>query len=303
MASILDKYGIKEVCDFTFYKLENGKPTYPVLYLDTLKVSTMEQTGDTTEAKGGKGNVDLISWDYNKQLTVNIEDALFSAKSMAIMFGNGTVKTIKTEDGAQNLIMKSEVFTLDKAITKGAAFTTTVAKDAGWKEKFTAPDGRTANKINPKFYTADGQVLSGSASTSNPALAVGDKVFCSYDLRIEGSVIDITADSFPGTYYCTGDTYARSSADGNDEFFQLIFPKAKVQAGNTITMQADGDPSTFKMDLKILRPDDGVMVRLVKYDLLNLDNAAEESSTVDDLIHNHSLNEVTTNGKATSSEK
>lgn len=60
-ASILDRYGIKEVCDFTFYKIEkdengNLKPGAPVLYLDTLKVSTTEQTAESTSARGGKGN-------------------------------------------------------------------------------------------------------------------------------------------------------------------------------------------------------------------------------------------------------
>ena len=56
---------IKEVCDFTFYDIgDDGKPTVPVLYLDTLKVSTLEQTAENTTAKGGKGNGDLISWDF-----------------------------------------------------------------------------------------------------------------------------------------------------------------------------------------------------------------------------------------------
>lgn len=35
MASILDRYGIKEVADFTFYHIaDDGNPDYPVLYLD-----------------------------------------------------------------------------------------------------------------------------------------------------------------------------------------------------------------------------------------------------------------------------
>lgn len=35
MASILDRYGIKEVADVTFYELDNnGKPKNPVLFLD-----------------------------------------------------------------------------------------------------------------------------------------------------------------------------------------------------------------------------------------------------------------------------
>lgn len=64
MASILDRYGIKEVADVTFYKIgDDGKPAYPVLYLDTLKVSTIEQTAEQAEARGGKGNPPLIIWD------------------------------------------------------------------------------------------------------------------------------------------------------------------------------------------------------------------------------------------------
>ena len=56
MASILDRYGIKEGCDVTFYDIDNsGNPTSPVLYLDTLKVSTVEQTAENTSARGGKG--------------------------------------------------------------------------------------------------------------------------------------------------------------------------------------------------------------------------------------------------------
>lgn len=65
MASILDRYGIKEVADVTIYHLdEMGEPDYPVLYLDTLKVSTIEQTASSADATGGKGNAKLVSWDF-----------------------------------------------------------------------------------------------------------------------------------------------------------------------------------------------------------------------------------------------
>lgn len=77
MASILDRYGIKEVADCTFYEINSdGSIGKPVLYLDTLKVSTIEQTASTAEARGGKGNPVLISWDYGKEINVSIEDAL-----------------------------------------------------------------------------------------------------------------------------------------------------------------------------------------------------------------------------------
>jgi len=71
--NIFEKYGIKEVADVTFYAIgSDGRPTVPVLYLDTLKVSTIEQTAESTDATGGKGNAPLITWDYGKEINVTL---------------------------------------------------------------------------------------------------------------------------------------------------------------------------------------------------------------------------------------
>lgn len=269
MASILDKYGIKEVADVTFYELgDTGLPTNPVLYLDTLKVSTLEQTGEAYDARGGKGNAILLSWDSNKEINVTLEDALFSAKSMAIMFGNGTTKEYN------NFIMKTEEFT-----ATGTELPVAGANASGWKYQYEGPDGKLYYKFNPKFYDAKGEKVA--------ALVAGQKYFCSYDVVASGSVIDVSANSFPGTYYVTGDTFARSNESGNDEFFQFILPKAKVTSENTITLEADGDPSVFNMNLKVLRPSDGVMMKLVKY---NLEGGVDAGADVDaGIVHNHVL--------------
>ena len=239
MASILDRYGIKEVADVTFYELgSDGKPTKPVLYLDTLKVSTIEQTAEQAEARGGKGNPPLIIWDYGKEINVTLEDALFSAKSMAIMFGNGAVKNYS---GNSAYIMRTEEF----IATSDAA-----ASAAGWVATYEGPDGATYSKINPKFYTAAGASVEDTATLSK-----GEKYFCSYDLLTQNAGV--------------------------------IIPKAKMNAENTITLEAEGDPSVFNMSLRVMRPADGVMMKLVKYDLAN-GTAASESSTAT-LIHNHTL--------------
>lgn len=294
MASILDRYGIKEVADVTFYKIgESGAPTYPVLYLDTLKVSTIEQTAETSEAKGGKGNATLISWDYGKEINVTLEDALFSAKSMSIMFGNGTVKDVAsaTESGLtdKKLIMKTESYTA-KSTTRPTQGATSIE---GWEPYFISPDGKKYLKLNPKIFTAQGEEV------SSGSLTVNEKYFCTYDLAISGVVIDISANSFPGTYYVTGDTYARSEVTGDDEFFQFIIPKAKVTSENTITLEAEGDPSVFNMNLKVLRPTDGQMMKLVKYELV--DEVGGDSETLTSvLIHNHNL---TSNNNDTSVQK
>ena len=279
MASILDRYGIKEVADVTFYNLnESGMPTHPVLYLDTLKVSTIEQNAEEAEARGGKGNAPLIIWDYGKEINVTLEDALFSAKSMAIMFGNGKVKAL----GGEKYIMKTEQFAPTKALETMPANGTALDEGYGWSTTYEAPDGNRYTKLNPKYYDADGAVAK--------KLEVGKKYFCTFDLLAEGSVIEISANSFPGTYYVVGDTYARSEASGKDEFFQFIIPKAKVTSENTITLEAEGDPSVFNMNLRVLRPADGKMMKLVKYNLTGDTDAAEEVAEAE-LIHNHILTE------------
>ena len=297
MANILDRYGIKEVADVTFYKLDsNGVPMYPVLYLDTLKVSTIEQTAETTDARGGKGNAKLISWDYNKEITVTLEDALFSAKSLAIMFGNGTVGTAPSGDA---YIMKTERFTPSAAVdTNGMAKLVYNSgekpadkHDCGWQYYFVGPNGDKHVKYNAKFYAIDENRSDRKEAIAATKLDKDVAYYVTYDLALEtNSVIEVSANSFPGTYYITGDTFARNEASGADEFFQFIIPKAKVTSENTITLEAEGDPSVFNMNLTVLRPADGVMMKLVKYDLVS-DGAATASNS--EWQHVGSLEEVT----------
>ena len=70
--NLFEQYGIQEVADVTLYsihKKEDGSGDLyyiPALYLDTLKVSTTEQSAETTWAEGGLGNSRLISWDHSK---------------------------------------------------------------------------------------------------------------------------------------------------------------------------------------------------------------------------------------------
>ena len=292
MASILDRYGIKEVADVTFYDMDtSGNPTVPVLYLDTLKVSTIEQTAESSEARGGKGNASLISWDYGKEINVTLEDALFSAKSMAIMFGNGNIKTVSTSSdtdiSGKTVIMRTETFVATGTTFPSINASTKLASadTSGWKYLYEGPNGKKYKKHNPKFYDEKGNSVA-----SSDTFTEGKTYFCSYDLQIvDGSIIEISASSFPGTYYITGDTFARSEANGKDEFFQFIIPKAKVTSENTITLEAEGDPSVFNMNLKVLRPADGIMMKLVKYNLDSTDEVAEQAVNTSTLIHNHTL--------------
>lgn len=282
MASILDRYGIKEVADVTFYEIdENGNQGNPVLFLDTLKVSTIEQTAESVDARGGKGNPKLITWDYGKEITVNIEDALFSPKSMAIMLGNGvaTAKSSGTvtrtvvarvNDSGNVDYLTADVYDANEkgAVRKKIDMMNDTAR-AGMIAFGSA--GITITKITTEAGAEPSDPTTGAWTRGDvqtvAASYSGQKLFITYTQPVQKSEIVVSGDTFPGTYYVTGDTYARSDTTGKDSFFQFIIPKCKMSAENTITLEAEGDPSTFNMNLTVLRPEDGDMMKLVQYDL------------------------------------
>ena len=82
-----------------------------------------------------------------------------------------------------------------------------------------------------------------------------------------GHRIIVDATHFPGTYRLVGETYARSRVTGKDQRYQFEIPLAKMSADNNLTLQADGDPTTFTMTLKALRREDGVMMKLTQYEV------------------------------------
>lgn len=204
--ALTKKFGIKEVADVAFYVVgdvkvdsASGEVTFvgtdstrkgPVLTFDTLKVSNLEFTGETTEARGGKGNTVLMSWDHSREATLNLEDALLSVDSLNAMLSNGSVVSDTNSD-----------------------------------------------------------------------------------------VITITANGFPGTYTVVGKTYARDE-DGTDHILTFVIWKAKVSAETTFTMEADGDPSTLSMSLKVLRADKNDAIGSAAGDMVKLIIDKQATGTV-----------------------
>lgn len=190
------RYGIKEVADVKFYKIETGKEVTVdeqtgvvdahgatlVLELDTLKVSNIEMTAEQAEARGGKGNAPLIIWDYGREITITLEDALMSLNMFNLLFG-------KEEN--------------------------------------------------------DGRVVIGP-------------------------------NTFPGTYTVVGKTFARDT-NGDDHIFTFFVPKAKIQSENTITMEAEGDPTVFNMSLRVLRSGNTMMELILNTDITDAEGAIPET--------------------------
>ena len=243
-------YGIKEVADVILYETKTGKP---VLFFDSLKVSNIEQTAEMAEARGGKGNPKLISWDYGKEITITLQDALLSMKSLELLMGG----TVNNFDTTTKKIKKAEIVTLDSS--------------KAFVPKFTPAD------LTSGVYVLEGATV--ATSTTSPtggyiysAGSSGDIVRVVYEVNTLTTgtgvyEIVITPNKFPGTYLLVGDTVVRNAKTGLDEGFQFIIPKAKIGSETTFTMEAEGDPSVFDITLTVLKADNGSMMSLVKYDI------------------------------------
>jgi len=112
--------------------------------------------------------------------------------------------------------------------------------------------------------------LKAGTSTNKAAIELGDviRVFWDEEVTSTNAAVEVTISSntFPGTYRVVGDTLIRSQKTGKDEAFQFIIERAKVSSEVTLTLEAEGDPSTFSMTLTVLRdPNNTDMMKLVRY--------------------------------------
>ena len=262
-------------------KTKKNVYTYaPVLFLDTLKVSTLSQTGESTEARGGKGNAKLIKWDYGKEITLNIEDALFSPASMAAIWAgedgdlvNGVKEAHKIED--------MQKFAADKAFIIPAGNQNGIPSAAENVEATVYFDPDTMQPYQDGTPIAAGEVVLKWTRT------------ISYSGNSLGNVIEVSAEKFPGTYRVVGSTYIRDKKTNKDQKFQFEIPQAKMSAEDTsITLEADGDPTVFSFNMDVLRPDDGVMLRFYQFDEVDNVEQGDGSKMVKDTENINLLDEA-----------
>ena len=138
----------------------------------------------------------------------------------------------------------------------------------------------TRTQINNATMTAENNVVkftNPQAGITNIDPVPGDHIRIFWEEVLTGEQSDvedavevtISPDTFPGTYRVVGDTFIRSEKTGKDEPFQFVINKAKVQSNVTLTLQAEGDPTTFEMTLNVLRSTNDAgeneMMKLVRY--------------------------------------
>ena len=386
--NLFQKYGIKEVADVVFYSINpvGDEEFYtPVLFLDTLKVSTLEKTAEKVEAKGGKGNKKLITWNFGKEITLNLEDALFTPASMSMIWGgklntklseytstivkcrmankygeqNFSIKAypspvltdneweiifdaativdapysksydINAEKGAENrTILMKEYFQRTRSDEKFKAISDNIIQEVIKKIEKIQQIGytdtniydieaidrmekcivkkRDGQKISVKkqkenleryylddkstsytiFYDAktmlpllpikDGYIQDGADDPEEFKIKMGT-VYYKWTRTIKkkeydddcilGKTFVIDAETFPDTYRIVGETYIRNQKTGKDQRYQFTIFRANVSSDTSITLEAEGEPTTFSMQVDVLSPPNDIMMELKQYDV------------------------------------
>lgn len=85
------------------------------------------------------------------------------------------------------------------------------------------------------------------------------------DKQLDAKKITVRSDVWPGVYMMVGETYIRNRDTGEDEHLQLVIPQAKVKSEQTLTLQPDGDPTVFNMNLEVAQPKSKVLMEINTY--------------------------------------
>ena len=252
----------------------------PVFVIDTATTSNMEQASTTVYAQGGKGYNRLIAWEGEKTMTFTVTDALMSPLGLAILTGAGFAK----EDAKKHIHVTydvaitaglGEITKEELANELGISASTAkifVCADKDLVPYATKLDGNGAiegwaDKVVLSSEAVDDTYKTGTVVVVEDEHAlkidvqkekVGQKGTYETETTFNGTVkldfyvlmgseateITVGPNDFGGYFYVEADTLYRNQ-DGKDMAATLTFPKVKIQSGFTLTMAANGDPSTF----------------------------------------------------------
>ena len=246
----VNTYGLREVCDLTFFDLTTNKP---FLYMDYALTSTNEHSAETTYATGGKGNPRRLAFDGNRQSTLTISTQIIDFRIIALLAG------AEVEKGVTN-IFKREVLT---AVDDGGIIKITLSQTPvnGTVTVFPlSSDAVAGEEEDITVMDNDIIITNGTAGTQYVAY---------YQFKSDSNAekISFKAKNFPKYCRIVGDTLIKNEATGENEPFQMVAHKAKPQANFTLTMASEGDPTTLEMtfDLFASQENDDEFISYIKY--------------------------------------
>lgn len=259
-----EKFGLKEVLDVTLYDMATGRP---VIQFDSLKNTSINVTAEKVSARGGRGNPKLITWEFNKEATMTIEDALLSPKSISLVSG------VESATGSRTIPMRQA--TIFEQTAAGGM------KDKGDLYPLVVTGGKVTLAYDPvnddkvfiyKYEDDCGtplEVVVSGKEISVSGAAEGERVVAYYEFTSPSATqtFVIDAKTFSSTYKLVGDTVVRNKETGKDETFKVVIPNIKWSSNFTFNLTAEGDPSSQSFECDILKPSNSAtLIEMYKYD-------------------------------------
>ena len=253
------KYASVTVCDVTLYDLITK---YPVMFFDTLQVTSIEGAAETTDIQGGQGNATLASVSHSKTVDVTFDDAIMTMSSLALLTGGNLEQAT---DSKKITMTETEIVEV-----KGAAKSITLSRPAKigtyvWIAMMTNGILSTASRLNEKV--ASEKTEFNFTEFHNAPVSAEDaiyRVFYEWEMGFndaeELSELTVLADKFAGTYRFIGDTVLFNQYTGLNDIFQIEIPKLKLDSSYSMSLNASTEAVVFSFKGKALRDDLGNMI-------------------------------------------
>jgi len=220
----LERFGVVTVMNATLYDITSGKP---LMFLDTLKMSNITSEGQQKEIKGGQFADPLIIYNYGRTVNLEFQDAVLSFSTMKELWGATLDRT-----PANITVNEREIVTASGTTSLTVAHT--IATLAGVYDTVTGLEVSATGAGT----TVTATVVSGRAYHVYYSYVSVDTGFDPVQALIKSS-------SFPKTVKFVGKTFLIEQASGRQIEAEIEIPKLKLSSNFTLTMEAEGDASTF----------------------------------------------------------
>ena len=273
------KYAAVTVCDVTLYDLVTK---YPVMYFDTLTVTNLEGSAETTDIQGGQGNATLASISHSKSISLEFDDAIMTMSSLAVLTGGelreGTddnkivmpnTELVHVADGATTIKLSKKArknsYVYVAELIDGILSTATRTTD---------PLAEETDEIDISlFYNYKDR-----ADTDTATFRVFYEYEFGYPTKVEElNELTVLADKFAGTYRFVGDTLLFNQYTGVNDIFQIEIPRLKLDSSFSLTFNAATEAAVFSFNGKALRDDEGQMIKFRQLKIEGSDGSGDDN--------------------------
>ena len=259
------KYAAVTVCDVTLYDLVTK---YPVMYFDTLQVTSVDSASEVTEIQGGKGNSVLASVSHSKNIDVQFDDAIMTMSSLALLtggelsIGQDDAKITMTQTELVDIKSDATSFKVGEKIKKGSYvyIGEMVNGIVGTVTRSTKPMATESNEVEiSKMFNFE--------PTEDPDGEATYRVFYEYEVGLKAgdekravSELTVLADKFAGAYRFVGDTMLFNQYTGLNDIFQIEIPRLKLDGSFSFSLNAAVEAVVFSFKGKALRDEKGRLI-------------------------------------------